>query len=133
MAVLLKMLLKSGRTKMNNKGDEVPKEDGIHPLTQVVLSVFWFFEFGFKCTETVLVVLQETHALHVSHTLARIVVDSISEVNLVRKKNRLRRGQGHYWSLGIVVCQETPICWHHHVRYVNREAILSLLEVQRPF
>jgi len=83
MAVLLKMLLKSRGTKMNNKGDEVPKDDGIHPLTQVILSVFWFFEFGFKCAETVLVVLQETYALHVSHTLTLIVVDPISEVNLV--------------------------------------------------
>ena len=83
MEVLLKMLLKSGRTKMNNKGDEVPKEDGIHPLTQVILSVFWFSEFGFKCTETVLVVLQETYALHVSHAFTLIIVNSISEVNLV--------------------------------------------------
>jgi len=98
MEVLLKMLLKSGGNKMNNKGDEVPKEDGIHPLTQVILSVFWFFEFGFERTETFLVVLQETYALHVSHTLTLIVVNSISEVNLVRKKDRLRRGQGHYWS-----------------------------------
>ena len=83
MEVLLKMLLKSRGTRMNNKGDEMPKEDGIHPLTQVILSVFWLPKFGFKCAETVLVVLQETYALHVSHTLTLIVVDSISEVNLV--------------------------------------------------
>ncbi len=72
---------------MNNKGDEVPKKDGIHPLTQVILSVFWFSKFGFKRSETVLVVLQETYALHVSHSLTLIVVNSIGKVNLVGKKD----------------------------------------------
>ena len=118
---------------MNNRGDGVPKEDGIHPLTQVILSVFWFPEFGFKCAEAVLAILQETYAFHVSHTLTLDVVNPIGKVNLVRKKDRLRRGQGDYWSLEIAIGRETPVCWHHHVRYVNREVILSLLVVQRPF
>ena len=77
------MLLKSRGTKMNNKGDEVPKEDGIHPLTQVILSVFWFPEFGFQSAETFLVVLQETYAFHVCHTLTLSVVNPISEINLM--------------------------------------------------
>ena len=83
MEVLLKMLLKSRGTRMNNKGNDMPKEDGIHPLTQVILSVFWLPKFGFKCAKTVLIVLQETYALHVSHTLTLIVVDPIGEINLM--------------------------------------------------
>jgi hypothetical protein len=35
----------------------VPGRDGIHPLTQVVLSVFRILQLGFKSPETVFIVV----------------------------------------------------------------------------
>jgi hypothetical protein len=62
---------------------DVPGRDGIHPLTQVVLSIFWFLQLGFHGSETFLAILQKAYALHVGHAFALVVVDAICEVHLV--------------------------------------------------
>ncbi len=61
----------------------MPKRDGIHPLTQVILSIFRFFQLSFEGSETVFAILQKTYALHMCHAFALVVVDAVGEVHLV--------------------------------------------------
>lgn len=61
----------------------MPGRDGIHPLTQVILSIFWFLQLRFHGSETILAILQKAYALHVSHAFALVVIDAIGEVHLV--------------------------------------------------
>jgi hypothetical protein len=77
----------------------VSERDGIHPLTQVILSIFWFLQLSFQGSETLLAMLQKAYALHMSHAFALVVVDAIGEVHLVREKDGLRRSQGYYGCL----------------------------------
>jgi hypothetical protein len=65
------------------RATEVPKRDGIHPLTQVILSIFRFLQLSFEGSETVFAILQKAHALHVSHAFALVVVNAVGEVHLV--------------------------------------------------
>ena len=76
----------------------MPKGDGIHPLTQVILSVFRFLQLNLEGPEAVFAV-QKAHALHVRHALALAVVDAVGEVHLVREKDGLRGRKGHYGGL----------------------------------
>ena len=78
----------------------MPKGDGIHPLTQVILSVFRFLQLSLEGPEAVLAVLQKADALHVRHAFALVVVDAVGEIHLVREEDGLRGGKGHYGSLG---------------------------------
>jgi len=61
----------------------VPERDGIHPLTQVILSVFWLLQLRFQGSETVVAILQEAYAFHMDHAFALVVVDAIGEVHLM--------------------------------------------------
>ena len=61
----------------------MPKRDGIHPLTQVILSIFWFLQLSFEGSETVFAVLQKAYALHVSHAFALVIVNAVGEIDLV--------------------------------------------------
>ena len=61
----------------------MPKRDGIHPLTQVILSIFWFLQLGFEGSETVFAVLQKAYALHVSHAFTLVIVNAVGEIDLV--------------------------------------------------
>jgi hypothetical protein len=63
---------------------DAPERDGIHPLTQVILSVLWFLQLRFHGRETVFAILQKAYALHMSHAFALAVVYAIGEVHLVR-------------------------------------------------
>jgi len=78
---------------------DVPERDGIHPLTQVILSVFWLLQLRFQGSEAVVAILQEAYAFHMIHAFALVVVDAIGEVHLMREKDGLRRGQGYYGCL----------------------------------
>lgn len=86
------MLLKSKEQRRTMRVTDAPESDGIHPLTQVILSIFWFLQLRFQGSETVLAILQEAHAFHMSHAFALVVVDAIGEVHLMREKDGLRRG-----------------------------------------
>ena len=59
------------------------KDDGIHPLTQVIFSVFGFLQLSFEGPETVFAILQKADALHVRHAFALVVVDAVGEIDLV--------------------------------------------------
>lgn len=61
----------------------MPERDGIHPLTQVILSVFWLLQLRFQGSETVVAILQEAYAFHMDHAFALVVVDAIGEVHLM--------------------------------------------------
>ena len=65
------------------RATDAPESNGIHPLTQVILSIFWFLQLRFQGSETVLAILQEAHAFHMSHAFALVVVDAIGEVDLM--------------------------------------------------
>jgi hypothetical protein len=61
----------------------VPERDGIHPLTQVVLSVFRFLQLSFQGAETVFSIVKKAYAFHMSHAFALVVINAVSEVHLV--------------------------------------------------
>lgn len=82
-AVLVRMLLKSKEWRRTMRETDVPERDGIHPLTEVILSILWFLQLRFHCSETVFAILQEAYAFHMGHAFALVVVDAIGEVHLM--------------------------------------------------
>ena len=61
----------------------MPERDGIHPLTEVILSILWFLQLRFQGSETVFAILQETYTFHMSHAFALVVIYAIGEVHLM--------------------------------------------------
>jgi len=62
---------------------DASERDGIHPLTEVILSVFWLLQLSFEGSEAFLVILQKTYALHMGHTFAFVVIDAVSKIYLM--------------------------------------------------
>jgi hypothetical protein len=61
---------------------EVPKRDGIHPLTQIILLYSPYFG-SFSSASTAglrdcLRVLQKAYALHLSHAFALVIVNAVA-------------------------------------------------------